>query len=94
MNLADMYADELQQVARIAHKALGWDMIQPEQAIYARDMVQELADAYAKLKAFNELTEDEKNKAFESTKKWMFTNHFPNKRNTNEPKADSTTATR
>ena len=68
MNLADMYADELQQVARIAHKALGMDMIPPEQAIYARDMVQELADAYAKEKSanINSLRKDEAIAVFDS----------------------------
>ena len=67
MNLADMYADELQQVARITHKALGMDIL-PEQAIYARDMVQELADELIKEKSanINSLRKDEAIAVFDS----------------------------
>ena len=68
MNIADMHAEELQQVARIVHKALGWSMIPPEEVIYAREMVQELADSYAKEKSanINALRKDEENEVDEN----------------------------
>lgn len=68
MNIADMHAEELQQVARIVHKALGWSMIPPGEVIYAREMVQELADSYAKEKSanINALRKDEAFAVFDS----------------------------
>lgn len=68
MNIADMHADELQQVAQIVHKAFGWNVIPPEQAIYSRCMVQELADELAREKSanINLLRKDEAIAVFDS----------------------------
>lgn len=68
MNLADMYAGELQHVAQIVHKALGYSMVTPDQAIYSRDMVQELADKLAKEQSanINSLRKDEAIAVFDS----------------------------